>query len=790
MSGQRAQDALFGLVLFLGLGLLLPLKAPAAEGNLQAGPMLEGRVVDSQTGEPIADAHVRVLEGWRGEVTDDRGEFAFFTLPGGRITLRISHVGYEEREVTVQVGSGVPVFLPVALSPRTYVEGAVTLRESPVPPGSHVITRDELDRRGKSDLAGALETIPGVQINRPGGEGGRATLSLHGGRHDQVRVLLDGVPLSGGDGGGVDLSSISPTRVKQIRVDPAASPGAPGGTVEILSLDPARSPGWAYAASEHKWPEAWRLTGSLGRDGGDWAGMASASFLTSPGNYPVKHEWGEERGRTNNERQRLLAHARLRRQWDGPWSFTADLGGESSHFGSPGPLYQPPTTAASHQREDLRGTIKLEHRPDRWHSVLALHTAASDRRYSSPRRQRHPSTGAIVLHTPADYEDKSRRGGLSGQLRAFWRSDLWQPLTLAGQYQLESFRSLDHLGEGTALRTGDEIRRASAALSVEEGIEWQLWGLNPSLEGLVRWEGVHDEPGTTPSPFSPGAENHLGHRVRLSGGQRWDQGGWRAYLQHANAIHVPDFTSRFLVENAFALGNANLASERVREWYGGLSLHGALELPGTKGDGNTAEMDAKDVGWRGGYLRWQWGAALFLREMRDQVVWRRNWRGQYQPANLARSEARGLELTLELQPPGYVQELQGALTFQRARNTTPGSPWEGNHLPFQADLYGNVRLVAGDESAVLWSLESRFAGRRYTTESNLDPLSLAGGGLDPYAVFDLQGSHRFPLGNGHGALRLTAGVENLLDEEYALMDRMPMPGRIWRLGLAWRKGQP
>lgn len=110
-----------------------------------------------------------------------------------------------------------------------------------------VITKDEADRRGATNVAEALATQPGLQLN-PGSYGflgGVSALQIQGFDRDRVLVLEDGERVVGDVGGAVDLSAIPTADLARIEVvqGPTSAlygSAAIGGVVNILTAPPAR----------------------------------------------------------------------------------------------------------------------------------------------------------------------------------------------------------------------------------------------------------------------------------------------------------------------------------------------------------------------------------------------------------------------------------------------------------------------------------------------------------------------------------------------------------------------
>lgn len=99
---------------------------------------------------------------------------------------------------------------PAAADPR--YESRVTARAIEAPredraADASVIT-DSRTPRSSESVAQLLSELPGVTVNRLGGIGSTALISLRGSTWEQVGVYLDGIPLNSAIGGGVDLSTL------------------------------------------------------------------------------------------------------------------------------------------------------------------------------------------------------------------------------------------------------------------------------------------------------------------------------------------------------------------------------------------------------------------------------------------------------------------------------------------------------------------------------------------------------------------------------------------------------
>lgn len=108
-----------------------------------------------------------------------------------------------------------------------------------------VITREEADRRGATNVADALASQPGLVVN-PGSYGflgGVSALQIQGFDRDRVLILEDGERVIGDVGGAIDLSTIPTGDIDRIEIvsGPTSAlygSAALGGVVNIITAPP------------------------------------------------------------------------------------------------------------------------------------------------------------------------------------------------------------------------------------------------------------------------------------------------------------------------------------------------------------------------------------------------------------------------------------------------------------------------------------------------------------------------------------------------------------------------
>lgn len=163
------KSPLFGAV------LLLSLLAPPGEAQETAA--LTGRVVDEDTGDPIASARI-LLRGREPVGADELGRFSLTDLPSGQIEVTIRALGYADLNVKLRLTAGrtLDQLFPMEFTGARLPDVEVRARVERLAPryaeferrrerGQGAFFRwDELKAGGYSSVGDALRTVRGVRI--------------------------------------------------------------------------------------------------------------------------------------------------------------------------------------------------------------------------------------------------------------------------------------------------------------------------------------------------------------------------------------------------------------------------------------------------------------------------------------------------------------------------------------------------------------------------------------------------------------------------------------------------
>ena len=209
-------------------------------GWAQSRATIEGRVVDAETGDPLAGANVQVQGTQQGTSADPDGQYRIRVAPGD-LRLRASFVGYSSGTEQLRVEAGETYTLDFELAPGSTLDDVVVVGsrgesrsalQSAVPVDALPV--GELTAQSpQTDLNRLLTyAAPSFQANRQSAADATEFVdpaSLRGLPPDQVLVLVNGkrrhksslvntLQTAGNGAAGTDLNAIPSAAVERIEV--------------------------------------------------------------------------------------------------------------------------------------------------------------------------------------------------------------------------------------------------------------------------------------------------------------------------------------------------------------------------------------------------------------------------------------------------------------------------------------------------------------------------------------------------------------------------------------------
>ncbi len=161
--------------------------APVRPGSLS------GYILDQAQGNPLARAHIRIRDGFRGAATNTSGLFTLDALPPGHYDLLVSHVGYASKAVQVDIepGKHSDILVELRIEPHMYEPVIVdSNHEFDAPLPLNMLSEDAVSKvsgMGVADLIHNMNVLPGVRVGDAMSE-----VHIQGGDRGEHQFLLDG----------------------------------------------------------------------------------------------------------------------------------------------------------------------------------------------------------------------------------------------------------------------------------------------------------------------------------------------------------------------------------------------------------------------------------------------------------------------------------------------------------------------------------------------------------------------------------------------------------------------
>lgn len=218
---------------------------------------LTGRIIDAN-GSALPGAEIVVRETGQRVVTDRQGRFIVPSLPEGQATLEVTYRGLQttSREVSITAASANDVEIALAGGSD---DGSITVfgtildstaralnQQRSADAKIDVVSSDAIGRFPDTNIAEALQRVPGFGVERDQGEGN--FISIRGAPSEFTAVTIDGVtlPSSSADTRAVDLGSIPSDVVSSLEVSKTLLPyqeaDSIAGSVNLTTRSPFDDP--------------------------------------------------------------------------------------------------------------------------------------------------------------------------------------------------------------------------------------------------------------------------------------------------------------------------------------------------------------------------------------------------------------------------------------------------------------------------------------------------------------------------------------------------------------------
>lgn len=251
-SGFRlitAMTAVFILSLFTVFAAAAP-----AEGGTVVGKVLDGN------GNPLPGADVMITNSNLSVVSDESGRFELAGVPAGRQTVKVDYLGYDSKEMEIEVSSGRIIEKNITLESVFRPREEVTVQAAPLLEGQakalnqqktslnivNIVSSELMESFPDPNSAEATQRLPGVSIQRDQGEGRYVLIRGTESRLNSTMLNGERLPSPEGDIRDVALDVIPADLLKSIKISKALTPDmdadAIGGAVDLITKDAPDNP--------------------------------------------------------------------------------------------------------------------------------------------------------------------------------------------------------------------------------------------------------------------------------------------------------------------------------------------------------------------------------------------------------------------------------------------------------------------------------------------------------------------------------------------------------------------
>lgn len=610
-------------------------------------------------------------------------------------------------------------------------------------PLQHLDSR-QMKQIGATTMADAVRSFAGVNLRDYGGAGGMKTVNVRGLGASHTAVSYDGIVVGNAQGGQIDLSRFLLSRLSHLSLQTAESDALlttvreQGNATLLLQTD--------FAATR-----TIGLTGTLGLETGSFGlfhpsvsltGQTSeahaigmmADFHYGKNDYPFLFRNGvaTHKERRLNSRLRdttVELNDRIDLGDHGTIASKAYFSNRNRQLPGPTIFYVQGNHERLHERQAFMQSRWTMQRT-KWQAFAAAKVSWEESKYADEGGQ-YPG-GA--LHQ--NYRQREAYG--SGGVGRSWTH--WQ-VALAADYAYADLAS--------NLTTDSDVARHSLLSSV--AVRWMpsRFTLTLRLVDAALWNRSD----------GPSSARNL-HHLSPSASMIWNcltlpQAHLSVRAHYKDFFRPPTFNESYY----YHLGSTSLRPERTRQIGMGGSL---LWLPAEK--------------WRLSV-----DANSYFNRIADKIsaipynlfVWRMT--------NLGRVRAAGLDLVVQADwqvRPRHGLMLRGTYTLQSVRNRTQrGDASFGKQLAYVPTHSGTMAL-SWTNPWVNATLSLQACSMRWATNEHTESTETPGYGEWSLGLWRniTVGRHRITVG---------AHLLNILDRQYSIIRRYPMPGRAWKVSADW-----
>lgn len=215
---------------------------------LLAQNTVTGVINDEANKEAMSFASIGIPILGIGTTTELDGTYEIKNIPDGTYQLVVSYTGYVEQSLAFTVANNQTLEINISLSSGITLETVEVTAQAIGQRAAinqqinsntivNIISKEKLQELPDQNAAEAIGRLPGVAIQRDGGEGQKVVVRGLSPRFSSVTINGERMPSTDGEDRSVDLSMISPDMLSGVELFKALTPDmdadAIGGTVNF-----------------------------------------------------------------------------------------------------------------------------------------------------------------------------------------------------------------------------------------------------------------------------------------------------------------------------------------------------------------------------------------------------------------------------------------------------------------------------------------------------------------------------------------------------------------------------
>jgi TonB-dependent receptor len=226
--------------------------------------VLSGKIIDKSTKEPLPGANILIEGTSMGTISNVNGEYIIRNLRSGKYNLIVSFIGYSnlKQEVEVLINQRNEINFEMITNTILGEEIVVTAQAQGQMQAinqqmsaltiTNIVSKNQIQELPESNAAEAVGRLPGVSLERNGGEGTKVV--IRGMQPKYTKVQVDGINMAatGGEDRSVDLSMISPYMLEGIELTKSVMANqdatATGGIVNFIIKEAPKEPMFSIIA--------------------------------------------------------------------------------------------------------------------------------------------------------------------------------------------------------------------------------------------------------------------------------------------------------------------------------------------------------------------------------------------------------------------------------------------------------------------------------------------------------------------------------------------------------------